>query len=337
VDISTMLLALALGNLSVCAALFFFDHGRARSAAMRTWGSARQLQAAAWLLLYLRLGGILPDALAIPLGYCLLFFGVALEAGALWEADGKPQWRRATLWALVLAVGVFLACFAIDPGPLRQLAGALILGVAYLSSAAAFASGWRGASMLRRFLALAVGVLALLVAARGVLVLVAPGGWGWISNGLLQLWSSAAFYLLMLLGAVGFLLLGRERLQHDIERLEVVDIETGLANRRGLFLSLAPWLALARRPGLPTAWSCSSSTTSSGSTTATATPPATPRCAPSSTSASTICATATSWAAWLASNSPSCYRAPDCPPPRWWLSACAPRWRRRRRKAHARW
>ena len=240
-----MLLALALGNLSVCAALFFFDHGRARSAAMRTWGSARQLQAAAWLLLYLRLGGILPDALSIPLGYCLLFFGVALEAGALWEADGKPQWRRATLWALVLAVGVFLACYAIDPGPLRQLAGALILGAAYLSSAAAFASGWRGASMLRRFLALAVGVLAVLVAARGVLVLVAPGGWGWISNGLLQLWSSAAFYLLMLLG--------RERLQHDIERLEVVDIETGVANRRGLFLGLAPWLALARRPGLPTA------------------------------------------------------------------------------------
>jgi len=248
-----MLLALALGNLSVCAALFFFDHGRPRSAAMRTWGSARQLQGAAWLLLYLRLGGILPDALSIPLGYCLLFFGVALEAGALWEADGKPQWRRATLWALVLAVGVFLACYAIDPGPLRQLAGALILGAAYLSSAAAFASGWRGASMLRRFLALAVGVLAVLVAARGVLVLVAPGGWGWISNGLLQLWSSAAFYLLMLLGAFGFLLLGRERLQDDIERLEVVDMETGVANRRGLFLGLAPWLALARRPGLPTA------------------------------------------------------------------------------------
>ncbi|MDB5959499.1 MAG: hypothetical protein JWP59_793, partial [Massilia sp.] len=148
-----MLLALALGNLTLCAALFFFDHGRTQSAAMRTWASARQLQALAWLLLYLRLGGILPDALTIPPGYCLLFCGVALEAGALWEENGKMQWRRATLWSMVLAVAVFLATYAIDPAGLRQVAGALILGAAYLSSAAAFACGWRGASLLRRALA----------------------------------------------------------------------------------------------------------------------------------------------------------------------------------------
>jgi diguanylate cyclase (GGDEF)-like protein len=248
-----MLLALALGNLSLSAALFFFEHGRAQSVAMRTWSSARQLQGAAWLLLYLRLAGILPDALSIPLGYCLLFVGVALEAGALWEANGKPQWRRATLWALVLAVAGFLACYAIDPGPLRQLAGTLILGAAYLSLAAAFAWNWRGASLLRRFLAVTVGVLALLVAARALMVLVAPGGWGWISNDLLQLGSSAAFYLLMLLGAFGFLLLGRERLQQDLDRLEVIDVTTDVPNRRGFFMALAPWLALARRPGVPTA------------------------------------------------------------------------------------
>ena len=251
-DISTMLLALALGNLTISAALFFFDHGEVKSAAMRAWSSARQLQTLAWLLLYLRLGGILPDALSIPLGYSLLFFGVALEAGALWEENGKPQWRRVTLWLLVLAVAAFLACYAVDPGGLRQVAGALILGAAYLSLAAAFASGWRDAGMLRRFLAISVGALALLVAARGLMVLVAPGGWGWISNSMLQLWSSAAFYLLMLLGAFGFLLLGRQRLQHDILRLEVVDMVTSVPNRRGFFMLVAPWLPLARRPGVPT-------------------------------------------------------------------------------------
>ncbi|MDB5959489.1 MAG: hypothetical protein JWP59_783, partial [Massilia sp.] len=97
------------------------------------------------------------------------------------------------------------------------------------------------------------GALALLVEARGVMVLAAPAGWGWISNGLLQLWSSAAFYLLMLLGAFGFLLLGRERLQSDAERLEVVDPVTSVPNRRGFYMALAPWLALARRPGVATA------------------------------------------------------------------------------------
>jgi len=248
-----MLLALALGNLSLCAALFFFDHGRPRTLALRTFTTARQLQAAAWLLLYLRLGAIVPDALTIVLGYTVLFTGVALEAGALWEQHGHTRWRRPTLWALAAAIAVFLACYAIDPTGLRQLAGSLILSGAYLSVCAAFAAGWKAGSMLQRFLAVAVGALALLLAARGALVLVAPGGWGWISNSVLQLLSSAAFYVLMLLGAFGFMLLGRERLQQDIERLEVVDMATDVPNRRGFFMALAPWLALARRPGVPTA------------------------------------------------------------------------------------
>ena len=107
--------------------------------------------------------------------------------------------------------------------------------------------------MLRRFLAIATGLLALLVAARGVMVLTMPGGWGWISNSFLQLWSSAAFYLLMLLNGFGYLLLAREQVQQELERLAVVDALTDVPNRRGFFIALAPWLALARRPGVPTA------------------------------------------------------------------------------------
>jgi diguanylate cyclase (GGDEF)-like protein len=252
-DITTMLFALALGNLCLCAALFFFEYERKKSAAMSTWALAKQCQAAAWLLLYFRGSGVVPDPISIPLGYSILFAGVALEGGALWEAAERPQWRRATLWLLTGAIGVFLVCYAIDEIGLRPVASSLILGGFYLSGAAALALGWRGASMLRRFLAIATGLLALLVAARGVMVLTMPGGWGWISNSFLQLWSSAAFYLLMLLNGFGFLLLSREQLQQELERLAVVDALTDVPNRRGFFIALAPWLSLARRPGVPTA------------------------------------------------------------------------------------
>jgi diguanylate cyclase (GGDEF)-like protein len=142
--------------------------------------------------------------------------------------------------------------YAIDEAGLRPLASSLILGGFYLAGAAALAFGWRGATMLRRFLAIATALLALLVAARGVMVLTMPGGWGWISNSFLQLWSSAAFYLLMLLNAFGYLLLAREQLQQDLERQAVVDALTDCPNRRGFFIALAPWLSLARRPGVPT-------------------------------------------------------------------------------------
>lgn len=246
-------MVLALGNLALCAALFFFDYGAARPAALGVWGLSRQCQAGAWLLLALSASNVLPEPLALPLGYALLFAGVALEAGAFWELAGRSGWRRPVFIALALAVAVFLACYLVDESALRALAASLVLGGFYLCAGVALASGWRGARMLQRFLAVAGIVLALAVAARGVLVLTAPGGWAWWSNPVLRQCSTAAFYLLMLLYAFGMLLLASERLQAELARLQVADPVTDVPNRRGFFNLLAPWMALARRPGMATA------------------------------------------------------------------------------------
>lgn len=251
-----MVFALALGNLSLCAALFFYEfeqRERGAAPAFSTWAIARQLQAGAWLLLYFRGSGVMPDQISIPLGYSILFTGIALEAGAMWQAAERLRWRRYTYPLLGACILAFVGCYAIDPFGLRVVAAALIVGLFYLSLAAAVATGWRNGSMMRRFLAISIGLLALVVAARGVLVMVMPGGWGWLSNTVLQAVSVHAFYLLMLLGGFGYLLLSREQLQHELSRLEVVDPVTDCPNRRGFYQLLAPWLALARRPGQPTA------------------------------------------------------------------------------------
>ena len=252
-DSTTLVFALALGNVSLCAALFFYQYASPKSASLSIWSIARQCQAAAWLLLYFRGSSLVPDLVSIPIGYAVLFAGVALESGALWEAAGRSGWRRLTYPLLVAAIAAFFVCYLIDEIGLRVVAGSLILGAGYLSGAAALATGWRGGSMLRRFLVIATAVLALLVAARGVLVLTMPGGWGWLSSTLLQTLSSSAFYVLMLVGGFGFLLLSRENLQQELARLELVDALTEVPNRRGFFDKLAPWMALARRPGVPTA------------------------------------------------------------------------------------
>lgn len=252
-DITTMVFVLALGNLALCAALFFFESGSHKAPSLSTWAISRQCQAAGWLLLYFRGSGVAPDLISFPIGYGLLFAGVALEAGSLWEVAGRPRWRRFVYPLLGVAVAAFLACYAIDPIGLRVVASSLVLGGFYLLGAAALALGWRAGSMLRRFLVIALALLSLLVAARGILVLAMPGGWGWISNALVQALSSGAFVLLMLLTAFGFLLLSREQLQQELERLETTDPLTDAPNRRGFFNLLAPWMALARRPGQPTA------------------------------------------------------------------------------------
>ena len=247
-DIKTLVLALALGNLSLCAALFFFEYERQKSFAMSTWALAKQCQAIAWCLLYLR--GVLPDFLSILLGNSLLFAGMALDAGALWQAAGKSGWRRRLLPALGVAVLLFALCYVFDVAPLlRSAGGSLIVAGFFLSGVAALSLQWREASMLRRFLVVAMGLLSLLIAARGVLAAFVPG----FDAELMQLAGFGALYLMMLTNAFGYLLLSREKLGGELARLEVVDAATGVPNRRGFYQALAPWMALARRPGLPTA------------------------------------------------------------------------------------
>lgn len=246
-------LVLALGNIALCASLFFFDYGAARSAVTATWSLARQCQAGAWLLFALAGSGVVPEPLALPLGNALLFAGVALESGAFWESAGRLRWRRPTVTLLALAVALSLACYMVDENGLRAVAASLILGGFYLSAAVALGRGWRTVAMLHRFLAVTGVLLALVIAARGVLVMAMPGGWGWLSSNILRQCYVAALYLSMLLYAFGMLLIERERLQHELARLQVVDPVTDVPNRRGFFALLAPWMALARRPGQPTA------------------------------------------------------------------------------------
>lgn len=255
-DVKTLVLALALGNLSLCAALFFFEYEQKKSLTLSTWALAKQCQAAAWFLLYFR--GLIPDLLSILLANFLLFIGMALDAGALWQAAGHGHWRRVLVPALLLAMAAFLACYLVDvAAPLRVAAGALIVSGFFAAGVGALVRSWRRGragppSMLHRYLAVVMGALTLVLAGRAVLAATLPLGWSWITPGLLQVISFCALYLMMLTNAFGYLLLSREQLQRELARLEVVDAATDVPNRRGFYQMLAPWMALARRPGLAT-------------------------------------------------------------------------------------
>lgn len=250
-DIKTLVLALALGNLSLCAALFFFEYDRRKSLSLSTWSLAKQCQALAWLLLYLR--DLLPDFVTIALANSILFAGLAMDAAALWEQVGRSVWRRFLVPALGAAIGVFVGAYLLDvPAGLRIALASLIVGALFVAGTAALARGWRSASALRRYLVVSMLVLTVAVVARGLLTLAWPGGRGWASPGLIQTVGIGALYLMMLANAFGYLLLSRQKLQGELDRLEVVDALTDVPNRRGFYQALAPWLALARRPGMPT-------------------------------------------------------------------------------------
>jgi diguanylate cyclase (GGDEF)-like protein len=251
-DIHTLVLALALGNLSLCAALFFFEYENRKSLTLSTWAVAKQCQAVGWFLLYFR--GVVPELLAGPLANAVLLAGFALDAGALWQGFGRTRWRNYLYPALSLAIGVLLAFHILETAPaIRIAAGSLFVGFFFLAGVLALARAWRAGSMLRRFLVVAMFLLTLMVVGRGLLTAAFPDGISWVSPNLMQLLGFGGFYLMMLTNAFGYLLLSREKLQSELARLETTDALTDVPNRRGFYQALGPWMALARRPGLPTA------------------------------------------------------------------------------------
>ena len=247
-----MVLALALGNLSLCAALFFYEYENRKRLSMSTWAVAKQVQAVAWLLLYLR--GMTPELFTIALGNVVLFAGVALDAAALWELTGRRIWKRWLLPILIPSSVAFVAAWLLGAAPGWRIAiASLVVGLLFLVGTAALARKRREASPLRGFLLVSMAVLSLLVVLRGLLTAAWPEGLGWISPELVQWAGVGALYLMMLTNAFGYLLLNREKLQGELERQQVSDTLTDVPNRRGFYQALSPWMALARRPGQPTA------------------------------------------------------------------------------------
>ncbi|MYM31847.1 diguanylate cyclase [Duganella sp. CY15W] len=254
-DTKTLLLALALGNLSLCAALFFFALEARRSGqAARvhaTWAWAKQCQAVAWGLLYFR--GVLPDFLTIPFANAVLFAGFALDASALWEQAGRRVWRQYLLPALGAAIGVYVGAWLLQlPAGGRIAIASVAAGFFFLAGTAALGRGWSSGTLLRRYLVVSMLVLTAAVVARGLWSLL-PEGVSWLNPSVVQGAGLGALYLMMLGNAFGYLLLAREQAQGELARLESVDALTDVPNRRGFYQVLTPWIALARRPGTPTA------------------------------------------------------------------------------------
>ncbi|GGY87196.1 GGDEF domain-containing protein [Pseudoduganella plicata] len=256
-DSRTLIATLALGNLALYGVLLCHGIGRRRPTGHVAFGVARLCQGAGWLILALR--EVLPTPVSGPLGLALLVGGTAMDAAAFWTVTGRPGARRLLMRALWLAAGVYIAvnflfgrqsAAAAAAGPWIALMLAAITAGFGLSGAAALARDWIGASLLRRLLAVTNVLLAVLPLAAAAAAL--QPGWLPVAPDPL---STVLTILLagLFVNATGYLLLGRDRLQGELDRLETVDTLTDVPNRRGFYQGLAPWLALARRPGLPTA------------------------------------------------------------------------------------
>ena len=258
-DSQTLIATLALGNLALYGALLCHGTGQGRPSGLSAFTVARLCQGAGWLILALRLA--IPTPVSGPLALALLIGGAAMDAVAFWTVMDRPGAQRVLMRALSLPAGVYIAVhliFGRQPATIAAAApwiSLLLAAIAAgfgLSATAALARDWLGATLLRRLLAVTNAVVAALPVAATAAVALQPA---WLTLAPEQLLTGVLAVLLaaLFVNGAGYLLLGRDRLQAQLDRLQTVDALTDVPNRRGFYQGLAPWLALARRPGLPTA------------------------------------------------------------------------------------
>ncbi len=256
-DSQALLHLLALGNLVLAGVLWCHAAGRRGRGDLSPVLAGRLCQGTAWLV-PAWLGPM--NDIAGAVFFILLSAGIAFEVGAFRQLAGGRIASRLLLQAFAVgALVVALAAVLAGSVTLPAQPGLLLVAGFVVAAAAALGRGWRNASLLRRAMA-AINLLPLLavaggMAARSAAVQGLLAGWAhpYVDGAVIEQWTLLAFFLVLLVNAAGTLLLGRDGLQGEMERLQVVDALTDVPNRRGFYQGLAPWLALARRPGQPTA------------------------------------------------------------------------------------
>lgn len=224
-DIRTAIALLFLGNLIAAVVLGVYRIEDVIARPFRQFISGKVLQALAWVLLALR--GEIPDLLSVHLGNALLLIGFALEVSAVSISDESRRGAE-KLYAILAACGTVVFWLMAET-PSQRVAIASIATIALFGTAAAVMLRTASASRLRRALAYLYALFCLVLVFRTGFAVLTPGGFGLMTNNLVQTLAFLAVYLVAIAGGIGFLLLIRERSEQllaDSERTLKAIIET---------------------------------------------------------------------------------------------------------------
>jgi len=246
-DAPTLILALALDDLVLAAALWLAIARRERRG-VAGWCASLGLQALSFALVAARARGGPALAASVAAVNAAMALSLTLQLSSLFAFYRRPFARS---WHLAAALGCGLVGGALATHPPLRIAavsslyaGAMIV-IAVVARRLHGAEPGRGHRLLAWGSIAGAGVLLLRVAAAGLW----PERIGELRSGVVPSLSSLGAHAVTLAMSLGFLLMHRERQEHDSERLAMTDSLTGVYNRRTLFDLGEKELSRARRTG----------------------------------------------------------------------------------------
>jgi diguanylate cyclase (GGDEF)-like protein len=232
IDAPTLVLALALDDVVLAAALWVAIPGKQRYG-VALWSASLLLQAVSFLCMW-NGGAVIGPLATIIIVNAGAGLSVTFQLAALHAVARRPFPR---LWhvAIALAVTIVSVAFSTRPAPRLVIICLVIAGVFAIvtvhSHRLSRAIPGRGA----RLLALGALAAAVVFASRSLGAAIMPSR---VIDVMHTPWtplSVFAGHAVTLAMSLGFLLLHRERQEHEIERLAMTDELTAVYNRRSLF------------------------------------------------------------------------------------------------------
>ena len=243
-DAATMLLALALDDLVLAAALWLAIPRRHRHG-VAAWSTSLLLQAFSFTLIGMRGDASLVEVVSLVAINASSALSLSLELAAIHEFAKKPY---AQTWHVAAALGGALVAAVLTRHPAARIA-VMSLAIAAGFVAIGVAGRRLGADVPgrgHRLLWLGAWCACIIFIVRALACLLAP-----TRLGLQQAPFAAAItfagHVVTLVMSLGFLLLQRERQEQETERLAMTDALTGVYNRRTLFELGEKELSRARR------------------------------------------------------------------------------------------
>jgi len=234
-DIRTIILALAIGNLVFGIVLILFQLRQEHSLRNPFWPAAKFLQCGGWLLLAGR--GVLADSLSFTLGNFCLLTGFAYECWAIYRISDRPVLAAHQFLSIAYALlGAILATPLTATG--RLAAASLLSTPLFALSAWAMLNGRPQRSPLRTYLSLSIGLLALAACTRGFMALTATEDFFLFSQNLIQFISFSILFYMMLANGFGMLVLSKEKIDRRLQEV--------LKEQQAIFDTLPTGLCILR-------------------------------------------------------------------------------------------
>lgn len=246
------MLLLWVGNLIAVALIAAYDRrSQEQEFPINIFLYARLAQAFGWFLFWLR--NLIPDIYSVLLANGLVFTGMGLEALAIESINQKTRFRKSSYALTIpLIIIIDLAIYPFDSQNLRNGLGSLVPLACFIFPAILLTFE-KGASPLQRLVGSFYLIYCASTAYRSVAAFTSSTTFTILTSNKAQTLAFLALFAFTMFGAIGYLLLFKERIDRELLLAATTDHLTNIYNRRSFFKYAETAIVFAMRNKEPVA------------------------------------------------------------------------------------